>query len=225
MKRFSERTSWEGGRSSVLFSAAALEASGHHASLATTLNTQLTKWATLDGQRKSADDAITRAHAQVAWADYALDQAVRAFANELLRDAGGKSQDKTYRAFFTDNPSEIVRMALEREIERLEAMWLVATRVKISKRATEALNGLRACCEEGTKRLVARKAAQDHRALVALDIAAWKSSTDAARVSAHVQLQQWALDHDDEPSYAERFFADTEPSPKRKSEPPPPDAK
>ncbi|MDP3273860.1 MAG: hypothetical protein Q8Q09_01605 [Deltaproteobacteria bacterium] len=219
MRRFTDKTSWDGSHSSTLFTAATLEASGRHPALADVLNEHLVQWSALESKRAEAESAITRAHAQVAWADYALDVTVKAFANELLRDAGGKASDKTFRAFFDVAPSEIVKMALERELERLEAMWLVATKVKLSKRATAALEAMRAAAEEGSKRVAARREVVAKRALLAMDLTAWRERTDASRVSVHLQLQQWAIAHDDETSYAEQFFADTEPRAKRKSSP------
>jgi hypothetical protein len=58
----------------------------------------------------------------------------------------------------------------------------------------------------GKKALADRKAAYAEQASVALDVAAWKQATNAARVSVHVQLQAWAVEHGEDRSYAERFF-------------------
>ncbi|MDP3278288.1 MAG: hypothetical protein Q8Q09_24080 [Deltaproteobacteria bacterium] len=210
MRKFTDKTSWHGAHTSTLFTAAMLEASGRHAALAEVLNEHLHQWRALEAKRAGAESTITRAQAQVAWADYALGVTLTAFANDLLREAGGMPLDKTFRAFFDVAPSEILKMALEGELEQLEAKWLVATKAKLSPRTTEALQAMRAAAEEANKRIAALREAVATRALFAMDLTAWRESTDASRVSVCLQLQRWAVAHDDETSYAEQFFADSE---------------
>jgi hypothetical protein len=149
---------------------------------------------------------VTKANARVAWCDYALDASVKRFANELLRDANGQYEDKTFRAFFPEPPHEVIRLGLENEIERCEAMIATSSKVKVSKRAGEALNSIRSAVAAGKQALQERKAAYANKASVWLDTIAWKEAMNSARVSVYVGLQAWAIEHGEDRTYADRFF-------------------
>lgn len=213
MQRFRENTSWSGSRETTLFTQAALHASRRHNKQAKALDAQLTKWNAVDEARRDAADRVTKAHALIAWCDYALDAALKDFANELLRDAKGDANDKNFRAYFEEAPSELIRLGIENEITRTEPMFATSEKVKLSKSAAAALARVKSAVEAGKKAVAERKTAFAQQALVALDIASWKEATDHARVSIHVQLQSWAVENGEDRAYAERFF----PSPERKT--------
>jgi hypothetical protein len=216
MRRFNEATSWENARSSTLFTAAALAASERHEKAVKALNGQLDKWSTVESARRAAEDRLTRSHAWVAWSDLQLDSAVKAFANELLRDSKGDLKDKTFRAYFEEAPSEVIKLGLESESARAEQFFAVSEKVKISKGAATALAAVRKAIEAGKKALAERKAAFAAQASVSFDIAAWKEATDAARVSVHVQLQSWAVENGEDTGYADRFFPEPRGGAKKK---------
>ena len=218
MRKFDEKTGLESGRRSVLFTAAALEASGRHERLAKALSQQLARWSEVDAARRAAEDRITRANAGVAWCDFALDHALKGFANELLRDVRGDASDKGFREFFPEAPSEVIRLGLEAEVARCEAIFVVAAKRKVTKGAVSALAMVRAAVEEGRKALAARRAAYAGQAEASLDVETWKESADAVRQSVHVQLQAWAIENGEDRSYADRFFPEA-PTRRAKAQP------
>lgn len=224
MQRFNEKTTWVNARETTLFTAATLRASARHEKQAKALEAQLAKWDAIDRARQAAADRVTRAHALIAWSDYALDFALKAFANELLRDAKGDANDKLFRAYFDEAPSEVIRLGVESELARIEPMFATSEKVKLSKTAASALALVKTATVAASKAIVERKAAFAEQASVALDMASWKESTDAARVSIHVQLQSWAVDNGEDRLYAERFYSSPERKSKRKATPSAPPA-
>jgi len=211
MRKFDASTGLQTARRSVLFTKSALEASGRHDRLVVAVALQLTRWGPVAEARRAADDAVTLAHARVSWGDYLLDRGVQAFANELLRDAGGDRNNTLFREFFPEPPSEVVRMGLEAEITRCERFDVVAAKRTLSERASAALGVVVAAMETGREALKARRAAYLQQAETSLDAVSWKEATEAARQSVHLQLQTWALENGEDRSYAERFFFDPRP--------------
>ncbi|MFO0558663.1 MAG: hypothetical protein U0269_11670 [Polyangiales bacterium] len=206
MREFSETMGFETARDSTQYTASVLDASGVHEKQAKAMKAQLTKWDAIELARRAAVDGVTKANARVAWCDYELDASVKRFANELLRDANGNRDEKTFRTFFAEAPNEVIRLGLENEIELCEAMIATGAKVKVSKTASEALTAIKAKVAAGKKALDERKAAYAAQASVSLDMTAWKQATNAARVSVYVGLQSWAVEHGEDRSYAERFF-------------------
>jgi hypothetical protein len=206
MKRLGEKSGLLAARQTVLFTEAALLASGRHERLARAVGQLLVKWSVAWQARRDAEDAITRANARVAWGDVRVDGAVTAFANELLRDVGGKSEDPLFRAFFPEAPSQVVRMGLEAEIARCEEFAVVASKRKLSPGAARALRALDDAMANGREALTARKAAYTQQAGAALDAHAWREAAEATRQSVYVQLQSWALENGEPRTYAEYFF-------------------
>jgi hypothetical protein len=206
MREFDDKTSWEGGRADVLYTVAVLEAADVHDKLKRAVALQLERWNTVEKTRRAADDAVVSANASVAWADHLLDGAVRAFANELLRDVGGDASRRSFAAFFPEAPNEIIRMGLEAEVERCERFAAVAAKVTLSKNAAAKLAAVNDAIALGRTALVRRRDAFTARAQAALDVASWKESSNATRNSVHVQLQTWAIEHEQERAYADRFF-------------------
>jgi len=207
MRKFDEDTGLNAARRAVLFTVSVLEASGRHARQAEALQRQLTGWNAVSTARRGAEDAVTLAHARVAWADFILDRAVQALANEALRDAKGNRADSTFRELFPEPPSEVVRMGLEAEIARCASFAVVASKRTLSPATTAALAAVQAAMTAGQAALAARRAAFVQRTEAALDAASWMQATEAARQSVFVQLQGWALEEGEDRAYAERFFA------------------
>ncbi len=211
MRKFDANTGLQTARRSVLFTKAALEASDRHERLVVAIALQLEGWTPVAEARRAADDAVTYAHARVSWGDYLLDRAVKGLANELLRDAGGNYDDKLFREFFPEPPSEVIRMGLESELNRCERFQLLATKRPLNERVSTALSAVTAAMETGRAALAARRAAFMQQAETSLDAVSWKEATEAVRQSVHLQLQAWALENGEERSYAERFFFDPRP--------------
>lgn len=206
MRRLTEKTGLLAARQSVLFTEAALIASGIHERLARPVGQLLGKWSGVWQARRDAEDAITRANARVTWGNLRLDGATTAFANELLRDVGGKSDDPLFRAFFPEPPNEVVKLGLESQIERCEGFAVVASKRKLTPGATRALRAVEDAMSSGREALAARKAAFVQQAQASLDAQTWRESAEAARQSLYVQLQGWALENREARSYAENFF-------------------
>ena len=173
MRRLTEKTGLLAARQSVLFTEAALIASGIHERLARPVGQLLGKWSGVWQARRDAEDAITRANARVTWGNLRLDGATTAFANELLRDVGGKSDDPLFRAFFPEPPNEVVKLGLESQIERCEGFAVVASKRKLTPGATRALRAVEDAMSSGREALAARKAAFVQQAQASLDAQTW----------------------------------------------------
>lgn len=208
MRQFTDSTGFESARDATLFTVGVLEASGAHEKATKALAGVLAKWDSIDASKRKTTDAVTRANARVSWCDAALDAAVKKFSNELLRDCGGDANHAMFRSYFDGPPSEIVRLGLESEIAQCEALVVTSARVKLSKSADAALVKIKSAMVDGNKALAARKDAYAAQAGVWLDVAAWKQSANAARVSVYVALQSWALANGEDRTYADRFFPD-----------------
>jgi hypothetical protein len=206
MRQIDEKTGWEASRADVLFTESVLGASEAHPKLLRAMRVQNERWTALDVERREAEDRVVRANARVSWLDLRLDGCVRVFANELLRDAGGNKDDKTFRAYFPEAPSEVIRLGLESEIERCERFDTVRERVTISKPAAAKLAAVDAAISEGKAALQGRRDAFAARTGVSLDVESWKEATNAARESVYLQLRTWALENGEERGYADRFF-------------------
>lgn len=206
MREFDDKTSWEGGRGEVLYTGAVLEAAGAHDKLKRAITLQLERWNATEKERRAAEDGVVTANACVAWADHVLDKAVRAFANELLHDAGGDATKRAFTAYFPEAPNEVIRMGLEAEVERCERFGVVAEKVPLSKATAAKLATVNEAITAGKAALKRRRDAYNTQAQASLDVASWKESANATRVSVFVQLQAWALEHDEERVYADRFF-------------------
>lgn len=206
MKRLGDKTGLLTARQSMLFTEAALLASGIHARMARPVGQLLAKWLEAWQARRDAEDAITRANARVTWGNLRLDGATNGFANELLRDVGGKADDPLFRAYFPEPPSQVVKMGLENQIARCEGFAVVASKRKLSPGATKALRAVEEAMDNGREALAARKAAYVQQAQAAMDVQTWRESAEAARQSIYVQLQSWALENRESRAYAENFF-------------------
>lgn len=206
MRQIDEKTGWEASRAEVLFTESVLAASEEHPKLLRAMRAQNERWTALDAVRRAAEDGVVRANARVSWLDLRLDGRVRAFANELLRDAGGNKDDKTFRAYFPEAPNEVIRLGLESEIERCERFQTVRERVALSKAAAAKLAAVEAAISEGKAALQGRRDAFAARTGVSLDVESWKDATNGARESVYLQLRTWALENGEERGYADRFF-------------------
>jgi len=206
MRQLGAKTGLLAARQSVLFTEAALVASGVHERLARPVGQLLGRWSTVWQARRDAEDAITRANARVAWADLRFDGAVLAFANELLRDAGGQSEDALFRSFFPEAPSRVVKLGLASQLTRCEDFAVIAAKRKLSAGAAKALRAVDDAMQAGREALAVRKAAYVQQAEAALDAQSWREAAESARQSVYVQLQSWALENRQSRAYAENFF-------------------
>lgn len=206
MRQIEEKTGWEAARADVLFTESMLKAAQHHGKLHRAVRALVERWTDVDAARSAAEDGVVRANARVAWVDLGLDRQVRAFANELLRDAGGNAEDKAFRAFFPEAPNEVVRLGLESEIERCARFGAVREKVALSKTAAAKLAAVEEALTAGKAAVQARRDAFTARTGASLDVASWKEAANAARESVYIQLRAWALEHGEERGYADRFF-------------------
>lgn len=206
MKTIDPKMGWDAARGEVLFTDVMLEAAAVHPKQQRAVHAIVERWTAVGAVRLAAADGVVRANAGVTWADRVLDRAVNGFANELLRDAEGRRDDKTFRAYFPEAPNEVIRLGLESELERCAHFDVVRKKVPLSKGAAAKLAAVDKAIEAGRAALAARQSAFGARMAAGLDVTRWKEDANAVRRNVHVQLQAYALENNEEHGYADRFF-------------------
>ena len=220
MRLYSMSEGWETMRRDLRFTRAMLVASKTHEALARPLDTLCTQWAALDVERRDASDALTDANARVAFLDLRLDEATTRFAAQLLADADGKREHPTFRAFFPDAPTELIRMGLGSQVEASARLHQVATEVRLSQASMTKLNAMAAIEEETGAALTAREEAAVAQTRVSLRVQAWRENANGARRSVHTALHEHANRNGLPREYPEAFFPSAR-APKKPGRTPP----
>lgn len=217
MKMFDSAIGWDAARKSVRFTAARLAAEPAHKKHEKVFRGLLAEWNTIDGERRDADDALVDAHAHVAATDDLLDQATDGFARRLRHDL--RSDDHpTFRKYFPESPSEIIRLGLESQLERSAQFHVVAREVPLDPEAKAILGEIAALDQRGRAVLAERVKAAQAVAQISLRVQAWKDKANAARRSLDNLLDAHALAQRLPRDYADHFFPQTGKS-RRKSQP------
>ena len=218
LRLFTEDTSWEQARHDQRFTRSRLAAHDAHGKLTKPLQALLGDWRTVDGDRLQADDGLVDAHAVVSMVDYLLDEQVGALASRLRYELGGAGADShpTFRAFFAEAPTNVIRLSLESEIARTRKFHHVAQEITVSPEVKAILKEVNAIQVRGQAALEARQEAQAAVTRVALRIAAWKQAANAARRAVETALDAHANTHHLPRTYAAAFFP--QPPPKKKKE-------
>jgi len=193
-------------RRDLRHTASALAASAEHADLAPPVRDHLTRWSELDVQRGEAEDAVADANAVVAVVDALLDRTVNALSSTLLAESKGKRTSKLFRAFFPESPTEIVRLGLEREIERTKAFFLVAEEQGASLPVKAVLIEMRAVHARGNEALAQRETAAVAAARVSLRRDTWRDEANRIRRSVENALDTYATEHALGRDFADAFF-------------------
>jgi hypothetical protein len=119
------------------------------ASLTRGLVGHLAQWAAVEGEVEAAADAVTEANAVVAWVNVKLDGHTERFAAQLPGDCGGNWAHKSFQAFFPKPAGEVVRMALETQLEAMAEFAERATEVKLSKASAALLKEVPSTSSQG----------------------------------------------------------------------------
>src|SRR4051794_34826878 len=122
LRLFTEDTPWEVCRKDVRFTCTSLSVRAHHEALAKALRTLLSKWTTIEMERRDAEDALVDANAVVGALDEELDEAVFKLVSRLLVELDHDSTHPTFKAYFPEPPSEVIRLGLESEITRTKEL-------------------------------------------------------------------------------------------------------
>ena len=219
LRVFSDQTGWEQARKDTRFTAARLDARKRHAALSKPLRGLLAQWATTDQERRDADDAVVDANALVSALDEDLDEAVTTLVSRLLYEANQNEQDPTFKAFFAEAPSEVIRLGLESEIARTKEFAIVAAERTVSKEIKAILKTIANLHSDGTTALKARESAYATVARISLRIQTWKENANAVRRGADNALDAWAIANGKERNYSDRYFPAGARAPKKAPKP------
>jgi hypothetical protein len=206
VRLFSEDTSWEQARKDVRYTAKSLGTRPRHEALVKPLAALLARWAVIEEERRTAEDALVDANAVVAARDEELDEAVFRLVSRLLIEVEGDVAHATFRAYFPEPPSEVIHLGLESEIVRTRELFTVAEQEKASPEVRAILAGIAELHRGGEDALREREQAFVALSRADLHIQDWKESANAARRSITNVLEAFALRNQLPRGYAEGFF-------------------
>jgi hypothetical protein len=206
MRLFSENDGFEAMRRGVRFTQAMLAASAEHRALARPLDALLVQWSTLDAAALAADDGMTDANAHVASHNNRLDAVTRRFAARLIADCGGDREHPTYRRFFPVSVSQIIRLALGRQLEPTRQLVMTAEHVTISRGCRALLDEMVTIEASAHTVLTARETALQEQSRVSQRIATFREEANKARRAIETALDDYANQHHLPRGYAQGFF-------------------
>ena len=114
LRLFTEETSWEQARKDLRYTVKSLEARRKHEALVKPLASLLGRWSAIEEERRASDDALVDANAVVAALDEELDEAVFRLVSRLLQELGHDTAHPTFKAYFPEPPSEVIRLGAAR---------------------------------------------------------------------------------------------------------------
>lgn len=199
-----------------------LMASKIHVALTKPIDRLLDRWTALDALQRDAADAVTDAHALVAWLDVRLDGATRRLVGQLLADAGNNRDHRIFTAFFPEAPSETIRLALESQLDASGHFPAAAEEVGASKAVLAVLKEIAAIEVEGRAALKKREDAVLAAASVSLKVDTWRDDANGVRRGVETALDDHANKSGLNREYASRFFATPRASTKKPDAPPAP---
>jgi hypothetical protein len=203
---FTEDTSWEQARKDVRYTVKSLDSRHRHQQLLKPLETLLTRWKTVDDERRAADDELVDANAMVNALDHELDEAVYRLVSRLLKEADGDTSNATFLAYFPEPPTEVIRLGLESEIVRTKQLFEVAEERGASPEVRAILKQIGELQRRGDNALRARVDAFVMVSRADLHVQDWKESANAARRSVANVLEAYALKNHLPRGYSESFF-------------------
>jgi hypothetical protein len=206
LRLFTEDTSWEQARKDVRYTVKSLETRYRHPQLVKPLSALLTRWAAVEEERRTAEDDLVDANAVVSALDEELDEAVFRLVTRLLVEVGGDASHATFRAYFPEPPSEVIRLGLESEIIRTRELFVVADEKRASPEVRAILAMIAELSRRGENALGARERAFVAVSRADLHVQDWKDSANAARRSVANVLEAFALKHHLLRGYSAGFF-------------------
>jgi hypothetical protein len=208
LRLFTEDTSWEVCRRDLRFTCTSLAVRAQHEPLAKALRNLLSKWSSIEMERRDAEDALVDANAVVGALDEELDEAVFKLVSRLLVELDHDSTHPTFKAYFPEPPSEVIRLGLESEITRTRELFAVAEARGASPDVRAVLARVAAIHKRGEEALRAREKAFAAVSRVHLQVQDWKDSANAARRSISGVLEGYAIKNHLPPGYPQRFFTE-----------------
>lgn len=206
LRLFTEDTSWEQARKDVRYTVKSLETRYRHQPLVKALATLLARWASVEEERRAAEDALVDANAVVSALDEELDEAVFRLVTRLLVEVSNDTSHPTFRAYFPEPPSEVIRLGLESEIIRTRELFAVAEEHHASPELRAILAAIGELNRRGENALRERERAFVAVSRADLHVQDWKESANAARRSVANVLEAYALKHRQLRGYSAGFF-------------------
>jgi hypothetical protein len=206
LRLFTEDTSWDHARKDVRYTVKSLETRPKHQQLVRPLGSLLARWATIEEERRTAEDELVDANAVVSAVDAELDEAVFRLVSRLLVEVGHDPAHATFRAYFPEPPSEVIHLGLESEIARTRELFAVAEEKHASAEVREILAGIAELQRRGEAALSAREQAFVAVSRADLHVQDWKESANAARKSVAHVLEAFATKNQLPRGYSEGFF-------------------
>jgi hypothetical protein len=206
LRLFTEDTSWEQVRKDVRYTVKSLSCRHKHDQLVKPLATLLARWAAIEDERRTAEDALVDANAVVAALDEELDEAIFRLVSRLLFEVDHNAAHPTFQAYFPEPPSEIIRLGLESEIVRTKDLFVVAEEKRASPEVHAILAGIAEMHRRGEEALRERELAFVALSRADLHVQDWKESANAARRSVVNVLEAYALKNHLPRGYGEGFF-------------------
>ena len=206
LRLFTEDTPWEQARKDVRYAVTSLDARHKHQQLVKPLATLLARWAAVDEERRAAEDELVDANAMVNAIDHELDEAVYRLVQRLLVELEDDSSHPTFRAYFPEPPTEVIRLGLESEIVRTKQLFTVAEERGASPAVRAILKQIGELQRRGETALRARVDAFVALSRADLHVQDWKESANAARKSVANVLEGYALKNHLPRGYSEHFF-------------------
>ena len=222
MRTLDEDTSWATMRRELRYTIAMLRAAGMHDDVLREMLAALERWHALDRAMTEAEDGVVDANAGVAWADGELDRRVGAFARDLDHAVDGDREAVTFRAFFAQKPSAVMRLALGAELEETAHFATAAAEVELNGRCKKSLAAVLEARVRGAEALAARDKAEAVEAALPIRVRRFKEDVNALRRGVYNALERHAIEHRLGDDYADGFFM-AAPS-RRKAQPAPRDA-
>jgi hypothetical protein len=206
LRLFTDDTNWEQARKDVRYTATSLGVRQKHEHLGKPLVALLARWQGIDEQRRAAEDALVDANAAVGALDEELDEAVFRLVSRLLFEVDHNSAHPTFRAYFPEPPSEVIRLGLESEIARTKELFKVAEERNASSEVHAILAVVADLHRRGEEALRVREQAFLGLGRVQLHVQDWKDSANAARRSIASVLESHASKSHLPRGYVDGFF-------------------
>ena len=206
LRLFTDDTPWEQARKDVRYTATSLGVRQKHEHLVKALLSLLARWSGIDDRRREAEDALVDANAAVGALDEELDEAVFRLVSRLLFEVDHNVAHPTFKAYFPEPPSEVIRLGLESEIARTRELFAVAEERGASFEVRAILAAVADLHRRGEEALRLREEAFLSLSRIKLEVQDWKESANAARRSIANVLEGHAGKHHLPRGYADGFF-------------------
>lgn len=206
MRLYIATDTWDWMHGNLVVTTSMLKASGVHAEEAEPLSVHLATWASIEAERRAAENAVDEADARVAWKNIVLDPLTARFGALLFADCNNDRKHDTFVKFFPSTVGEVTRLALDSQVIAMEHFPMVASSVKLSKSTGAVLKDVLTTLDESRQACEARKDIAKGVARVSLKQDAWRDEANKRRRAVENALATYATEHDLPRSYPDAFF-------------------